>query len=91
MAKGSNGLTVPSITQIEFSEADFTKAEKMAQRLGYSQYAYTTTSGLWGYFCLGENPERAKRGEATRPGCIIKTKEFGLLFVQDSEDIGGLE
>ena len=78
----------PPLNQLEFTPADHERAERMAKRLGYSQYAYTSTSDLWGLFCLPENPERARPGQATRPGCIIKTKELGLLFVQDAEDLG---
>jgi hypothetical protein len=80
--------TPPPITPLEFNEADHGKAEKLATALGYEQTAYTSTSGLWGLFCLPENPERAK-GRLTRGGCIIKTQQFGLMFVQDVEDITG--
>lgn len=78
----------PPITQLEFEESDFPKAERIAERLGYTQTAYTSTSGLWGLFCLGENP-RTWRGpaRALEAGCIIKTKEFGLMFIQDLEDL----
>jgi hypothetical protein len=75
-----------TLTQVEFGTADFEKAEKIAKALGYEQTAYTSTSALWGLFCLPENPEYAKPGQATDGGCIIKTKELGLLFVQDGED-----
>ncbi len=81
--------TPPPITPLEFQPDDFALAEKLAKKLGYSQTAYTSSSSLWGLFCLGENPATAKRGEATRPGCIIKTAQFGLLFVQDHKDITG--
>lgn len=77
------------LTQLEFDEKDFESAERLAKRLGYSQTAYTSTSALWGLFCLPENPRTAKRGEAVTGGCIIKTRELGLLFVQDVEDITG--
>jgi hypothetical protein len=82
--------TVPTqaLTQLEFERKDFDKAEKMAKHLGYEQTAYATTSALWGLFCLGENPEYARKGQATRNGCIIKTRELGLVFVQDAEDLG---
>jgi len=79
--------TPPPITQLEFGETDFPKAEKLAAALGYKQTAYTSTSALWGLFCLPENPAYS-RGPS-RGGCIIKTKQFGLLFVQDDEDITG--
>jgi hypothetical protein len=62
------------------------RAEGLAKRLGYQQTAYTSTSALWGLFCLPENP--AHGGWPTRGGCIINTTQFGLLFVQDEEDIG---
>lgn len=81
--------TPPAITPLEFDESDFPAAERLAKRLGYSQTAYTSTSALWGLFCLPENPATAKRGEATRGGCIIKTAQFGLLFVQSVEDVTG--
>lgn len=68
------------ITQLELSESDFPIAEKVARRLGYTQTAYTSTSALWGLFCLPD-------GASQRSGCIIKTKEFGLMFVQDLEDL----
>jgi hypothetical protein len=70
----------PPITQLEFDGDDFPMAEKIAKQLGYTQTAYTSTSALWGMFCL---PDRASQ----KSGCIIKTKEFGFLFVQDLEDL----
>jgi hypothetical protein len=70
----------PPITQLEFDEEDCPKAEAIAKRLGYTQTAYTSTSALWGMFCL---PDRSTQ----RSGCIIKTKQFGFLFVQDLEDM----
>lgn len=79
--------TQQTITQIEFSGSDFRKAEKLARKLGYEQTAYTSTSAMIGLFCLPENPEYAK-GKPTKGGCIIKTEEFGFLFVQDVEDLG---
>lgn len=75
------------LTQVYFEPADFPKANAIAERLGYKQYVYTSTSALWGVFCLPENPEYAKRGERTEGGCIIKTLEFGLMFVQTMEDL----
>lgn len=81
-------MSTRTLTQLEFDEADFPKAERIAKRLGYRQTAYTSTSALWGLFCLPENPRTATRfGEATEGGCIIKTRELGLLFVQDLEDL----
>lgn len=70
----------PPITQLEMNEADIEFAERIASRLGFTQTAYTSTSGLWGLFCL---PDHARH----RHGCIIKTKEFGFLFVADLEDM----
>ncbi len=79
--------TPPPIMPLEFDESDFDKAETLAKALGYEQTAYTSTSALWGLFCLPENPEHSEG--PTRGGCIIKTKQFGLMFVQDTEDITG--
>lgn len=69
-----------TLTMVEFSEADHDAAERMAKRLGFTQTAYTTTSALWGLFCL---PDRATQ----RRGCIVKTRELGMLYVQDAEDL----
>lgn len=69
-----------TLTMVEFTDDDFILAERMAKRLGFTQTAYTTTSALWGLFCL---PDRA----AQRRGCIVKTRELGLLYVQDAEDL----
>jgi hypothetical protein len=69
------------LTQLEFDSDDFAIAIKMAKRLGYAQTAYTTSSALWGLFCLPDDHSKHRRG------CIIKTAELGLLFVQDSEDL----
>lgn len=70
----------PPITQIEMTETDIELAERAAKCIGFTQTAYTSTSGLWGLFCL---PDHARMKE----GCFIKTKEFGLLFVSDLEDL----
>ena len=70
----------PPITQLEFEESDFPKAERIAKRLGYTQTAYTSSSALFGLFCLRDRASQ-------KAGCIIKTKEFGFLFVQDVEDM----
>lgn len=75
------------LTQLEFSDEDHAKAESIARALGFQQYAYTSTSALWGLFCLPENPAYAKPGERTTGGCIIKTRELGFLFVQNGEDV----
>lgn len=78
--KAGAAMNGPPITQVEFEGEDFEKAERIARRLGFKQTAYTSSSELWGLFCL---PDRATQ----KKGCIIKTKEFGFLFVQDLEDL----
>lgn len=78
-------MNAPVIDQVEFTESDFSIAEEVAKRLGYKQTAYTSTSALWGLFCLPENPQYSN-GPHTG-GCIIKTKQFGLMFVADLEDL----
>jgi hypothetical protein len=77
--------TPPPITPIEFKESDFPEAERLAKELGYGQTAYTSTSALWGLFCLPENPANSEG--PTHGGCIIKTAEFGLVFFQLAEEI----
>jgi hypothetical protein len=79
-----------TLTMEQFTPADHRRAERLAELLGYAQTAYTTTSALWGLFCLGENPDRNPSHRPTRNGCIIHTRELGLLFVQDVEDLGGV-
>jgi hypothetical protein len=78
------------LTQVEFTKSDLEKAEEIAKALGYKQTAYTSTSALWGLFCLPENPRAPLYSLAapTNGGCIIKTRELGFLFVQDGEDRG---
>lgn len=78
-------MNAPTIDQVEFTQSDFPIAEQIAKRLGYKQTAYTSTSSLWGLFCLPENP-LVCRGPHTG-GCIIKTREFGFMFVADLEDM----
>lgn len=73
-------MDAPKLSMMEFSGDDFEKAEKIAKMLGFTQTAYTTSSDIWGLFCLPDRPRQRK-------GCIIKTKEFGLMFVQDIEDL----
>ena len=75
------------LTQIEFSGDDMEKAEILATAKGYKQTAYTSSSDLIGLFVMGENPEHS--AGPTENGCIIKTKEFGFMFVQTDEDIIG--
>lgn len=72
--------TAPEITQLEMTEPEIEFAERIAKQLGFTQTAYTSSSGLWGLFCL---PDHAKH----RHGCIIKTAQFGFLFVADLEDM----
>jgi hypothetical protein len=80
--------TAPTIDQVEFNESDFPIAEEIAKRLGYEQTAYTPTSALWGLFCLNENPATWRGNpQALKAGCIIKTKQFGFMFVQCLEDL----
>ena len=62
------------------SEDDIEFAEKIAKSLGFTQTAYTSTSQLWGLYCL---PDHARH----KHGCIIKTQELGFLFVADLEDL----
>lgn len=83
-----NETKTQTLTQLEWEDTDFEKGEKIALALGYEQTAYTSTSALWGLFCLAENAEYAKKGQATTGGCIIKTAELGFLFIQDGEDVG---
>lgn len=84
----AHGMTAPALTQLEFDADDFDIAERVARHLGYQQTAYTSTSALWGLFCLPENPAtwRGPR-QALTAGCVIKTRELGFLFVQDLEDL----
>jgi len=79
-------MQAPTINQVEFTEQDHETAKRLAERLGYKQHAYTSTSGLWGLFCLPENPAYVPEGPHCG-GCIIKTEQFGLMFVQDLEDL----
>lgn len=74
------------LTQVPFEDLDFDIARRIAGKLGYEQTAYTSTSALWGMFCLPENPEYHPN-KPHRGGCIIKTVELGFLFVQDLEEL----
>jgi hypothetical protein len=76
----------PPITPLEMTAAEIELCERAAKRIGYLQTAYTSTSAMWGLFCLPENPATA-HGKRTEGGCFIKTKQFGILFVQDFEDL----
>lgn len=73
-------MQTPSLTQLEFTDTDIALAERIAARLGFTQTAYTSTSQLWGLYCL---PDHAGH----KHGCIIKTRELGFLFVSDLEDL----
>jgi hypothetical protein len=83
------------LTQLEFAGRDMAKAEALARHLGYSQTAYTSTSMLCGLFCLPENPaNRPSHHSDARTqyppytaGCIIHTRELGIVFVQTAEDL----
>ena len=75
-----NTEKAPVIEQMEMTESEIELCERAARRIGFTQYAYTSSSGLWGVFCLPDRPTQRK-------GCFIKTKEFGTLFVQDLEDL----
>lgn len=78
----------PVITQVEMTAAEVEIAHKIGKRLGYEQLAYTSCSSLWGVFCLPKNSATWKGNKrALQSGCIIKTNEFGFLFVADLEDM----
>lgn len=81
-------MKTQNLTMREFTKKDQLQAKTLAKRLGYEQTAYTSTSALWGLFCLPENPDRYP-GKPHTGGCIIATEELGLMFVQDIEDITG--
>ena len=70
------------------TDKDIEFAERIAKQLGYEQTAYTSTSGLWGLFCLNENPATWRGNpQALKRGCVIKTAEFGFLFVAGLDDL----
>lgn len=75
----------PILTMREFTPRDHDLANETGRRLGYKQRAYTSTSGLWGYFCLAENPEHVSG--PTEQRIIIATEEHGIMVVQDLEDL----
>lgn len=75
-------MKTPKITQLEMTDADIELAERAAQSKGYTQTAYTSTSGLIGLYCLRDSASDRKPD-----GCFVKTQEFGLLFVSDLEDL----
>lgn len=69
-----------ALTMVEMSDAQIEFAEKVAKRLGFAQTAYTSTSAVWGLFCL---PDHAKH----RHGCLAQTRELGLIWIADLEDM----
>ena len=75
-----------SLTMREFTDNDMESAKRLADRLGYTQTAYTSTSDIIRLFCHVSEDEY-KQGK--RGGAIIASEEFGLMFVQDLEDITG--
>lgn len=75
-------MSLQSITQLEMGEQDIELAERAAKARGYTQTAYTSTSGLIGLYCLRDSANDRKAS-----GCFVKTLEFGLLFVSDLEDL----
>lgn len=72
--------TPPEINQVEMTDTEIEFAERIAVELGFTQTDYTSTSGLWGLFCLTDSSNH-------KHGCIIKTKQFGFMFVADLEDL----
>lgn len=76
----------PNITQLEMTAEEIEICERAAKYLGYEQTAYTSSSAIWGLFCLPENP-RNRHGQVTRGGVFFKTREFGIVFLQDLEDL----
>lgn len=69
-----------TIIQLEMSEKDIELAERAAKKLGYTQTAYTSSSDLIGLFCFPHN-------EKQKSGCFVKTKQFGIMFMQSLEDL----
>jgi hypothetical protein len=89
LVRDDNGNTVgdfahnrQALTQHEFSDREHRDADRLAALLGYEQTAYTSTSALWGLYCLRDSGDDPKRG-----GCIIATDELGLVFVQTEEEL----
>lgn len=65
---------------VEMTEGEIEQAEKIAKRLGFTQTAYTSTSALFGLFCLKDHAKH-------RSGCVILTKELGFMFVSCLDDL----
>jgi len=72
-----------TITQLEFDKADIAPAKRMLERAGFDSEnsAYTSSSALVGLHALGS-------ADKPRTAHVIKTRECGLLVVQDQEDLG---
>jgi hypothetical protein len=71
-----------TLTQLPFDEKDMKLAKALARHLGYGEsYAYTSSSALVGMHCLARYPGQ-------KVGCIVKTKELGIVFVSTLEDLG---
>lgn len=71
----------PPLKEVEMTQAEIELCERAAAKLGYTQTAYTSTSELWGLFCLRDSANDRKPA-----GCFIKTANLGILFVADLED-----
>jgi len=83
----TNQNEAPPLTPLEMDESDIETCERAAKHLGYKQTAYTSSSHIWGLYCLPENPARGYSGQITRGGVFFKTRELGIVFLQDLEDI----
>lgn len=68
-----------NITVEEFKPEDHAIAQDIAERLGFTQTAYTSSS-LPGLYCLPDHCDH-------RHGVIIKTREYGMMFCADVEDM----
>ena len=76
-----------TLTMLEMNAADLGKANDIADRMGYAgNCAYTSTSDIIGLFCMGHNPEH-NPSKPTQSGAVIKTAEFGFMWVQTDEDL----
>lgn len=68
-----------SITVLEMTPEQVEFAEKAAQKLGFTQTAYESSS-LPGVYCLPDRPNH-------KHGVLIQTKEYGLCMFSDLEDL----
>jgi hypothetical protein len=75
-------MATENLTMVEMTEADIAFAERIANRLRYTQTTYTTGSALLGLFCLRDSDKDRKPN-----ACVIKTKELGFMVVSDLEDL----